>query len=106
MVKAFALGKINLAIKNYTDDTLSTLDRRLLKGFYVADALELENDSEIESAKFTTRVDKGKIAKVLMASEQEKARHILAKANKYMKEEEKIDETVTPLTDALGGGVS
>jgi len=47
-VKVFALGKIHKAISRYEEKKLSALDRYLLKGFYVANRWELEQDPDHE----------------------------------------------------------
>ena len=50
MTRVFSLGKVHTALKNFsTQGKLSSLDKRLIKGFYVADKKELENESEVES---------------------------------------------------------
>jgi hypothetical protein len=55
MSRVFALGKINRALFKYDKiSTLSPLDTRLLKGFYVADKWELDSQEEI---KFASRKD-------------------------------------------------
>ena len=48
MTRVFALAKINQVLSKYKNETLplSQLDKRLLKGFYVNDIHELENDSD------------------------------------------------------------
>jgi len=60
--RIFALGKINRILKTFIDsssdkDKTNTLDKRLLKGFYVNDEKELENDSDKESRSFGEVVD-------------------------------------------------
>jgi hypothetical protein len=73
MVRSFALGKIYRSIKNYTDDgKVEKLDRRLIKGFYVSNAIELENESEEEAVKFSMNIDAGKVDKVLLQRDQSK----------------------------------
>jgi len=44
LAPVFALGKASHLLKQYVGQDLSELDKRLLKGFYVADASELIND--------------------------------------------------------------
>jgi hypothetical protein len=47
MQRIFAWGKVNRTLMNYTKEPLTELDKRLLKGFYVANTQELEgNDDE------------------------------------------------------------
>jgi len=46
MTSIFALGKMNRSLKTFTDDKLTKFDKRLFKGFYVANDEELLNDSE------------------------------------------------------------
>ena len=46
LAPVFALGKASRLLKKYVGQDLSNLDKRLLKGFYVADAGELANDYE------------------------------------------------------------
>ena len=48
MTRVFALAKINQVLSKYKNETLPLrhLDKRLLKGFYVNDIHELENDSD------------------------------------------------------------
>lgn len=53
MQRVFALGKLNRILKVYTDSTKTAFDRRLLKGFYINDNEELENDSEKEIRELT-----------------------------------------------------
>ena len=42
MQQIFAFGKVNRTLMNYTKEPLTGLDKRLLKGFYVANTHELE----------------------------------------------------------------
>ena len=43
MARVFAIGKMNKLLNRYTRaDNISTMDKRLLKGFYTQDVCELE----------------------------------------------------------------
>ena len=66
MTSIFALGKMNRSLKAYADDKVTNFDKRLFKGFYVADEEELQNDSEQEVARYMNRCDFGG-AKTLMS---------------------------------------
>jgi len=44
MVRVFALGKLNRTLKNFENTELSSMDKRLLKGFYVQNLKELSNE--------------------------------------------------------------
>jgi hypothetical protein len=44
MTKIFALGQLNRCLKQYENEKLNTLDKRLLMGFYIKDKQELAND--------------------------------------------------------------
>jgi len=41
MVRVFALGKLNRILQSFENKKLSSMDRRLLKGFYVQNMKEL-----------------------------------------------------------------
>jgi len=50
MVRVFALGKLNRILQSFENKKLSSMDRRLLKGFYVQNMKELQNeDLELHS---------------------------------------------------------
>jgi len=52
MNRVFALGKINRILKTYAEEDAPApvpIDRRLLKGFYVNNLEELENESDKEA---------------------------------------------------------
>ena len=74
MVRVFGLGKIHYALRNFATQTdkLSSFDKRLIKGFYVADKLELENDSELESQHYVNRVDFGRAKDIILWNQDEK----------------------------------
>lgn len=66
MERSFHLGKINRALRNFeTDEKLTQLDKRLIKGFYINDKWELINDSEKESLKFDHKIDAHKVKDLL-----------------------------------------
>ena len=49
MKRVFALGKMNRILKDYCvigAPKLKDIDKRLLKGFYVSNAIELENEED------------------------------------------------------------
>jgi hypothetical protein len=48
MTRIFGLGMINRCFSNFNNKPLSTLDKRLLKGFYVREKLELQKDIDNE----------------------------------------------------------
>ena len=51
IIRIFALGRINNPLRNFQDKALTYLDRRLLKGFYISDKLELEHDDYEQNKK-------------------------------------------------------
>ena len=60
MLRVFALGKINRILKDFAIEdapSLTQFDKRLLKGFYVNNLEELENDSDKE-ARVISKVSK------------------------------------------------
>jgi hypothetical protein len=46
--RVFALAKANQILGTYTTTKLKSLDIRLLKGFYINEVAELENDSDTQ----------------------------------------------------------
>ena len=73
----FALGKLNRMLKTYEDDkVISALDKRLFKGFYVADEGELQNDSEQETFRYMNRCDFGKAKNLLQLVNVPKAKRM------------------------------
>jgi hypothetical protein len=56
--RIFALGKINRVIQKFVKTKLDNFDKRLLKGFYINDVNELENDSDKESRRFETMINR------------------------------------------------
>ena len=64
--KALAVGRISRALLNYEDDAdLTPLDKRLLRGFYIADRWKLVNSSEDESVKFNYKLDHNRLKGIL-----------------------------------------
>ena len=61
----FALGKLNRQLKSYDDDKITNFDKRLFKGFYVANEEELLNDSEQEACRYMNRCDFGRARNLL-----------------------------------------
>ena len=52
MVRTFALGKINRALMKFDKiQELKSLDKRLLKGFYISNKQELDSQEEIKFSK-------------------------------------------------------
>lgn len=62
MKRVFALAKVNNALRRYhtSGKSLTPVDKRLIKGFYINDPWALVNDSERENLKFKHKIDSGK----------------------------------------------
>jgi len=98
MERAFALGKINRALRNFEGEELDPLSKRLIKGFYVNDRWELINDSEKESLKFKHIIDSGKIGDLISKVKTNKAaidklehKHDLDEKVKEMREAHRLE---------------
>jgi hypothetical protein len=64
--RALQLGRISRALHNYrNNDTLTAIDKRLLKGFYTSDRWVLVNSSEDEAVKFNYKLDHNRIKGIL-----------------------------------------
>ena len=73
LAPVFALGKVNRLLMTYVDKPVTPLDKRLLKGFYVADKKELCNDSEQESQRYMSQANFGQSKDLLQMVSTEKA---------------------------------
>jgi hypothetical protein len=93
MESVFTLGKINRALRNYEDDeSITRLDRRLLKGFYIDDKWELVNSSEEESLKFNYKINVGKIKALLKGTNARRASAILRSKEELQHPRQKVHD--------------
>ena len=67
-----------------------------MKGFYVANAIELENSSEEEAVKFSMNIDAGKVDKVLKKADSSRAKKALEMVEKYGRENNARSHEMTP----------
>ena len=68
MTRIFGLGMINRSLSNFDKKPLSNLDKRLLKGFYVKEKLELQKDidnDEIVSRKLIQQRLRSSITRII-----------------------------------------
>jgi hypothetical protein len=77
MKRTFSLGRINHSLQDFAHKDLENLDKRLLKGFYVNNKWELENDDFLEKASFNDRTNFEHAANIVRVNDLRKGREIV-----------------------------
>jgi hypothetical protein len=79
MKQTFSLGRINHSLQEFAHEDLENLDKRLLKGFYVNNKWELENDAFLKKARFAdrTKLNFKHAANIVRVNDLRKGREIV-----------------------------
>ena len=82
---------MNRLLKTYVDNDkeLSALDKRLLKGFYVADKTELCNSSEAESQRYMNNANFGQSTNLLQGVSIEQAQNVQTLYDRWKAQKER-----------------
>ena len=87
MKRCFALGKLTRALKEFTKEGNLAINKRILKGFYTHDKIELEDSQNAKTIK-THPIELN--ADSLIATNFSKTRHLFKATKKKKKKKKKV----------------